>query len=375
MTLPVPPAPRERTARPATASAVADRPASTALEPPSRLRGLLTRLLATSGMLPALIVLVIVGSALSPSFLTSTNLSNVLRLGAVIGLLAIGQTLVILSGGGGIDLSVASVASAAAIVGAHYQSYGLVAVIVASLAAGAFFGLLNGLGIALAGLQPFIVTLATMTIARGIAFDLTNAQPVYLQTPGLSSLSRGTVLGIPVPILMLALVVLAGQATLSRTVYGRNLYAVGGNEEAAYGAGINVRRYRIGVYVISGLLAGLAGLIGMAQLNTADPNFATGYELTAIAAVVVGGAVLAGGRGTVLGTLVGVLITALVSNLLNLLNITPWSNLMVTGVIILVVVGLNRSREQPDRLRALLRSAPLVAMLIIGTVFLYGVLK
>ncbi|WP_432855074.1 ABC transporter permease [Amycolatopsis sp. CA-161197] len=348
-------------------------PPLTTVDPPQRAR--LTRLLAASGMLPALVLLIIVGSALSPSFLTATNLSNVLRLGAVIGLLALGQTLVILSGGGGIDLSIASVASAAAIVGAYYQSYGLVAVIVASLAAGAFFGLLNGLGIALAGLQPFIVTLATMTIARGIAFDLTNAQPVYLQTPGLSTLSRGAVLGIPVPILLLAVVIIAGQAVLSRTVYGRNLYAVGGNEEAAHGAGINVRRYRIGVYVISGLLSGLAGLIGMAQLNTADPNFANGYELTAIAAVVVGGALLAGGRGTILGTLVGVLITALVSNLLNLLNVNPWSNLMVTGVIILVVVGLNRSKDQPDRLRALLKAAPLVAMLAFGTFFLYGVLK
>lgn len=350
-------------------------PAAEPPKPPSVVRERLTRLLAASGMIPALILLIIIGSALSPAFLTATNFSNVLRLGAVIGLLAIGQTLVVLSGGGGIDLSVAAVAAAAAIIGAQYQGYGLAAMIVATLVAGGFFGLINGLGVAYAGLQPFIVTLATMTIARGVGYELTNAQPLLLSVPGLEILSRGTVFGVPVPIIILGLAVLIGQILLSRTVFGRNLYAVGGNEEAAYGAGINVRRYRVGVYIISGLLAGVAGIIGAAQLNTADPNFANGYELSAIAAVVVGGALLAGGRGTIIGTLVGVLIMALVSNLLNLLNVNPWTNLMVTGVIIIVVVGLNRSRESGSIKQATIRILPLFGALILGAFILYGVIK
>lgn len=350
-------------------------PESAAPRANSPVRDRAKRILAASGMLPALIILILVGSALSPAFLTATNFSNVLRLGAVIGLLAIGQTLVILCGGGGIDLSVASVAAASAIVGAMYQGYGLPAVIFASLLAGAFFGLINGLGVAMAGLQPFIVTLATLTIARGVAFELTNAQPLYLSLPGLETLARGAVFGIPVPIVILAAAVVIGQTLLSRTVFGRSLYAVGGNEDAAFGSGINVRNYRISVYIISGLLAALAGLIGMAQLNTADPNFANGYELSAIAAVVVGGALLSGGRGTIIGTVVGVVIMALVSNLLNLLNVNPWTNLMVTGVIIVVVVALNRSRAGGKKASGLLQTLPLFGVIIVGAIILYGVIK
>lgn len=347
----------------------------TPAKPPSVWRDRAQRLINSGGMLPALLILIIVGSALSPAFLSSTNFSNVLRLSAVIGLLAIGQTLVVLSGGGGIDLSVASVAAASAVIGAMYQGYGLAAVLVASLLAGAFFGLINGLGVALSGLQPFIVTLATLTIARGVAFELTNAQPLYLSLPGLEILSRGNVLGIPVPIIILALAVVVAQAILSKTVYGRSLYAVGGNEDAAYGAGINVRNYRISVYIISGILAGLAGVIGMAQLNTADPNFANGYELSAIAAVVVGGALLSGGRGTIIGTLIGVLIMALVSNLLNLMNVNPWTNLMVTGLIIIIVVSLNRSQGEGKKTKGLVRALPLFITLVVGAVILYGVIK
>ena len=331
-----------------------------------------SKLFATSGMIPALGVLILAGWALSPVFLTSTNISNVLRLGAVLGLMAIGQTLIILSGGGGIDLSVASVAAASAIVGAQYQGSGLGAVIVVSIGAGAFFGLINGLGVTTAGLQPFVVTLATLTIARGVGFELTNAQPVYLNTPGLSTLARGNVLHIPVPIVIFGVAVIVGQVLLSRSILGRNLYAVGGNEDAAYGSGINVRAYRIGVYVLAGILAGLAGVLGMAQLNTADPNFANGYELSAIAAVVVGGALLAGGRGSIVGTLVGVVIMSFLSNLLNLRNVNPWTNLMVTGLIVILVVALNRQNAGGKRVWL---GLPLYASLLLGAILFYVVIK
>lgn len=330
------------------------------------------RILVASGMVPGLILLFVVGALSSDSFLTTTNISNVLRLSAVLGLMAIGQTLVILSGGGGIDLSVASVAAAAAIVGATYQGGGLAVILLVSLGVGAFFGLINGLGVTTAGLQPFIITLATLTIARGVGFELTNAQPVFLDVPGLSQLSQGDLGPIPIPIVILGLAVIVVQILLSRSVFGRNLYAVGGNEDAAYGAGINVRAYRVGVYMISGVFAALAGVLGMAQLNTADPNFAQGYELQAIAAVVVGGALLSGGRGNVIGSLVGVLIIAFLSNLLNLLNVNPWTNLMVTGLIVIVVVAMNRQGMKDKPIWA---GWPLYASLLIGALLLYFVVK
>jgi ribose/xylose/arabinose/galactoside ABC-type transport system permease subunit len=354
-----------------TSSASEGAAATARMQTTSRLR----RVIALSGMVPALIVLIVVGSVLSPAFLTPTNFSNVLRLGAVIGLLAVGQTIVVLSGRGGIDLSVAHVASASAVVGSLYQAWGLPAVLPAALATGLFFGVVNGIGVTFSNLQPFIVTLATMTIAQGVAFELTNASPLPVSAPGLSWFSTGLILGIPVPIVILAAVVILGQLVLSGTTFGRSLYAVGGNEEAAYGAGIDTRKYRIGVYAISGVLASLAGVLGMAQLNTADPNFANGYELSSIAAVVVGGTLLAGGRGNIWGTLVGVVIMALVSNLLNLLNVNQWTNLMVTGLIIVIVVSLNRPAEGQPRRERILKSLPLFGLLLLGAIALYGILK
>lgn len=333
------------------------------------------QLLAASGMLPALILVIIVGAVLSPDFLTGVNMSNVLRIAAPLGLIAIGETLVILSGGGGIDLSVGTVMAASAVVGAVFQKAGLASVLAGSLAAGSFFGLLSGLGVVTAALQPFIVTLATFTLAQGVAFELTQAQPVILSTPGLSFFSSGSFGPLPVPIAILIMAVLVGQIILSRTVYGRSLYAVGSNEEAAYACGINVKAYRLGVYIISGLLAGLAGVLGMAQLNTADPNFGAGYELQAIAAVVVGGAMLSGGRGTIIGTGIGVLIMALVSNLLNLLNVNPWTHLLVTGLIVLVVVALNRQRDGAAKDARVWKGLPLYIALVVGAVLLYGVLE
>ena len=162
---------------------------------------------------------------------------------------------------------------------------------------------------------------------------------------------------------------------LARTVFGRTLYAVGGNDEAAYASGVNVRAYRMAVYVISGLLAGLAGVLGMAQLSTADPNFGAGYELEAIAAVVVGGAMLSGGKGTIVGTGIGVMIMALVSNVLNLVNVNPWTHLMVTGLIVIVVVAVSGQREHSVRDVRVMKGLPLYLGLLLGAVILYGVLK
>jgi ribose transport system permease protein len=280
-----------------------------------------------------------------------------------------------LSGRGGIDLSVGTVMAAAAIVGAGFAGDGLWAVILTTLAAGAFFGLINGLGVVTAGLQPFIVTLATFTIARGVGYELTQAQPIVLSLPSLSYLAHGQIWFVPVPIVILIVVFCVGQLCLSRTILGRTLYAVGGNDEAAYASGVNVRAYRLVVYILSGLLAGLGGILGMAQLSTADPNFGTGYELESIAAVVVGGSMLSGGKGTIAGTVVGVLIMALVSNLLNLINVNPWTHLLVTGLIVLAVVAVSGQREHAVRDDRIWKGLPLFACLLLGAIILYGVLK
>jgi ribose transport system permease protein len=325
---------------------------------------------SNSGMIPALGLVIVVGAVLSPSFLTATNFANVLRISAVIGLLAVGQTFVILAGGGGIDLSVGSVAAVAGVVGALYQDYGVTGMVAAALATGGFFGLVNGIGVTAARLQPFIVTLATLTVARGVAFQLSNATPIYVKVPGLDYLANGRILNIPVPIVILVVALAIGQVVLSRTVFGYKVYAIGGNEEAAYFSGLRVDRLRLSVYVISGLLAGLAGVLATARLSTADANFGTGYELAAIAAVVVGGAPLTGGRGSIIGTGVGVLIIALFENLLNLLNVNPWTQLMVTGLIVIVVVALNRKGDG-GRDRRIWKGLPLYAILLIGALLLF----
>ena len=204
---------------------------------------------------------------------------------------------------------------------------------------------------------------------------MTQAQPIILNLPELSYLAHGRLFGIPVPIVIVVIVMAVGQMILARTVFGRTLYAVGGNDEAAYASGVNVRAYRLAVYVISGLLAGLAGVLGMAQLSTADPNFGAGYELESIAAVVVGGAMLSGGKGTIVGTGIGVMIMALVSNVLNLVNVNPWTHLMVTGLIVIVVVAVSGQREHSVRDVRVMKGLPLYLGLLLGSVILYGVLK
>lgn len=322
-----------------------------------------------AGMVPALVLIIVVGAALSDNFLTATNMSNVIKSAAVIGLLAVGQTFVIIGGGGGIDLSVGAVLAAAGVAGALFQDQGLLVVILVTLGTGAYFGLINGLGVTTAGLQPFIVTLGTLTIARGVAFFLSNATPIRVAAPGLEWVGRGTIGPIPTPIAIFAVAVIIGQFVLSKTVFGRELYAIGGNAAAAYLSGVPVNRRRLTLYVISGLMAGTAALIAVSRLNTADANLASGFELDAIAAVVVGGAPLTGGRGTILGTSVGVLIIALFGNLLNLMNVDPWTQQIVKGLIVILVVALNRRGRIVDSLQ--LQGLPLYAALVVGGVLLF----
>lgn len=328
------------------------------------------RVVARSSAVPALILVVVLGTVLSPDFATWNNVRTVLTVASVVGVLAIGEGLVILAGGAGIDLSVGATMAAATIVGARMQSYGVGGVIAGALVTGLFVGLVNGIGVTVAGLEPFIVTLATLTMAQGAGYYLSGASPIGLADAANLPWLNAAVWGVPVTVVVFAVVVLVAQLILSRTVFGRELYIIGGNEEAAHYAGIPVGRRRFVIYLASGFCGGLAALLVIAQLQTASPNFGTTYNLAAIAAVVVGGTPLTGGQGSVFGTTVGVLTISLVSDLLGLLNVGTYIQLMVTGLIVIVVVALNR-RGRLRGSRELFRMMPLFVALLIGAIIMF----
>ncbi|HEY0375849.1 MAG TPA: ABC transporter permease [Pyrinomonadaceae bacterium] len=300
------------------------------------------------GALVALLVVCLFAFARYETFLTSENLLNVLRQNSMLGLVALGMTFVILTGG--IDLSVGSLLAAAAVVAAALAGHGLPVALVAGIAAATLLGLVNGLVIARARIQPFIVTLAMMIAARGLALAVTNERSVSVGREAAASfgwLGRGRLGPLPVPVLILFAAYAAGRLVLSHTRFGRHVYALGDNEEAARLMGLNVARVKVSAYVLSGALAGLAGVILASRLGAGQPNAALGWELDAIAAVVVGGTLLTGGQGGVASTLVGVLLLGVIFNVFNLEGqISPWWQLVLRGVILLAVVVVQSRLNQ-----------------------------
>lgn len=293
----------------------------------------------------ALLALVLVGAFAAmryERFLTEENLTNVLRQQSMLGLVALGMTFVILTGG--IDLSVGALVAVAGVAAASFAGQGVVVSLVVGVGLGAALGLTNGLFIAKARIQPFIVTLAMMIAARGAALLYTGEKSVGVgpQAAGFRQLARGEVylglFSVPYPVVILALAFVAGWLMLKYTRFGRHTYALGDNEEAARLMGLNVGRVTLGVYVLSGALAGLAGVLDAARLGSGRPVAGVGWELDAIAAVVVGGTLLTGGQGGVGSTLVGVLLLGVILNVLTQENISPWWQLVLRGVILLAVV-------------------------------------
>jgi ribose transport system permease protein len=258
------------------------------------------------------------------------------------------MTFVILTAG--IDLSVGSIVGVSAITGAALLSGGVPWPLACLLAmvAGAFVGALNGLGITNRGVQPFIMTLAMLVIARGVTMTYANGQPIPLGDagPAVAWIGSGELLGVPVPVWMLGLVFAIASFVLHSTPYGRKVYAVGGNLEAARRSGINTRRIVFSVYVISGLCAAVSSLIVISRLSSGTPSMGTGLELDAIAVVVIGGTSLFGGVGGVGGTMVGAGIVSVLENLLNLLGVSPFTQQIAKGLIILGAVLLEgRTRK------------------------------
>ncbi|MET8162953.1 substrate-binding domain-containing protein [Streptomyces sp. NPDC005329] len=304
------------------------------------------RLLLDNGALTALIVLVIAMSALSGDFLTTDNLLNVGVQAAVTAILAFGVTFVIVSAG--IDLSVGSVAALSATVlawSATQHGVPVVLAVVLAVATGIAAGLVNGFLIAYGKLPPFIATLAMLSVARGLSLVISEGSPIAFP----DSVSHlGDTLGgwLPVPVLVMIVMGLIAAFVLGRTYIGRSMYAIGGNEEAARLSGLRVRKQKLAIYALSGVFAAAAGVVLASRLSSAQPQAADGYELDAIAAVVIGGASLAGGTGKASGTLIGALILAVLRNGLNLLSVSAFWQQVVIGVVIALAVLLDTVRRK-----------------------------
>jgi ribose/xylose/arabinose/galactoside ABC-type transport system permease subunit len=283
------------------------------------------------------------------AFFSVANLLNVALSVAVIGILGAGMTAVILTGG--IDLSVGSataVAGVAAALAAHAVAspiLGATAGVGAALAVGASGGLFTGFIVARLRVPPFLVTLALLSIERGLAFVLSSGRSIGELPAAFDWLGQGIVAGVPVPVWILGLVFAVAWFVLARTTWGRWVYAVGGNPEAAWLAGIDTSAVIIGTYVANGVLVGVAGAMLTARLGAAVPNAGLGYELDVIAAVVVGGAALTGGRGSVIGTLIGAVCIGILNNALNLANVDPYLQRIAVGVVILAAVLVDRVRR------------------------------
>jgi ribose transport system permease protein len=306
----------------------------------------------TYGLPIALLVIVVAGTLASPYFLVDTskqgldvihwgNIVDILVRSSLSGILSVGMTYVILTGG--IDLSVGAIVGIAGVAAATLGDLGPVAMVVGGLATGLVVGVVNGTLVTYGRVVPFIATLATMTIARGLALTLTSSAPVRISDPAYIAIGAGRLFdAIPYMVIVAAAVTLVGWFGLARTRFGREVYAVGGNPEAARLSGIPVKRTIFFVYLISGLCAGMAAVLDSARTATAQPSAGSGYELDAIAAVVVGGTSLFGGRGSIVGTIFGVLIIQTISNIFVLLNVPFNAQLVVKGVIILAAVMLQR---------------------------------
>ena len=296
-----------------------------------------------------LIVLIGIVGVLSPSFFTVANLLNVLRQTSINGVIAAGMTFVILTGG--IDLSVGSILGFSGAVAASCLASGqsMLVTIILTLVIGSGVGLINGIIISKGKLQPFIVTLATMTILRGATLVFTDGKPISLGTGtsaiAFSKIGGGTIFGIPTPVVIMIFAFAICYYILTQTKMGRYTYALGGNEEATKLSGLNADRIKMFVYTISGLLASVAAIIITSRLFSAQPNAGDGYELDAIAAVVLGGTKLAGGKGKITGTIIGALIIGVLSNALNLLNVSSYFQMIAKGVVILIAVLLDRKND------------------------------
>ncbi|HIR75883.1 MAG TPA: ABC transporter permease [Candidatus Choladousia intestinipullorum] len=296
------------------------------------------------GSLVALILLCVIITIMKPRFISPLNIRNVLRLASINGLLAVGMTFVCLTGG--IDLSVGSVMGCAGMYCAYFAQTSMnlpwfVGVAV-GLAMGLAIGLFNGVCVAYLKVPAFVGTLGSMSVAKGLTFILTNSKPIPNLSDSFKQIGGGMVAGfIPIPIIIFAVILVVCFLLLYKTRYGRYVIAVGGNAKAARVSGINVKRITASVYVLSGVLAALAGIITTARVTSGVTNTGEGYETDAIAMVVIGGTSLAGGKGRLWGTLVGILLMVCLSNGLDMLGVSAYYQMIVKGFVVIAAVMLD----------------------------------
>lgn len=289
-----------------------------------------------------LLVICVFATILSPSFLSVTNLFNVFKQITVAGIVGCGMTFVILTGG--IDLSVGSILGLSGVLASGVlASTGNTAVAVAvSLTVGIACGAVNGFFVSVCGIPPFISTLGMMTLLRGVILVYTKGSPIPIKSDAYKFFGKGSIAGIPVPVIILIIVFLLAHYILTQTSYGRSVYAVGGNREAARLSGIRVKTSEFLVYTLNGLMCGMAGLILTARLGSAQSTSGTGIEMDAIAAVILGGTSLSGGVGFVLPTVVGAMIMGIIDNILTLMNVNPHATNIVKGAVILIAVLVDK---------------------------------
>jgi ribose transport system permease protein len=303
----------------------------------------------TLGPLASLIILSLLIWSQQDVFMTSGNWLNIARQASFNAILGIGMTFVILTGG--VDLSVGSMVAVSSVVGGlliFNQGWSMWPVVLAMILAGGLCGLANGVIITLGRIPPFIVTLGTMQVFRGVALQLTNGQPIFDITkvePDFDIWGTRNFAGIPSPVIITAVVFVIGFLILRYTRLGLYTYAIGGNEQATRFSGVNINRYKLSVYTLMGLAAGIAGVMLTSRLNSAQPSVASGAELDAIAAVVIGGTSLFGGEGTIVGTIIGALLMAVIRNGLTLMHVTAFYQQVVIGVVIILAVLIDRLRR------------------------------
>lgn len=293
------------------------------------------------GIFAAFLLILVTLMILSPNaFARPANLINILKQASINGILAAGMMFVIISGG--IDLSVGSIVALSGVIAAsfaHPGEFPFIVPLVLAIIVGGLVGLVNGIGVAYGSIPPFIVTLGTMTIVRGIALIAANGQPVFGVTDAFESLAGGFVLGfIPNLVVYFVIITLILAFILTSTVFGRRVYAIGGNEIAAKVSGINVERVKVAVYTLCGILAGFAGILLASRIISGNPTSGQSYELDAIAAVIIGGVSMSGGAGKWYGTVIGALLIAVISNGLDILNVSSHFQLIIKGLIIIIAV-------------------------------------
>ncbi len=304
----------------------------------------------------ASLIMLLIGFSLgSPNFMQMSNMIAILQATSVIGVLAIGVTLIIITGG--IDLSIGTMMTFCAVICGVFLTYWglpLPIGVLAGIGAGAFCGFCSGTFVAKMKIPPFIATLGMMLILKGLSLVISGTRPIYFNdTPGFDKISRGSLIGdvipgFPIPngVLILFLVAIGTAYVLSKTVLGRYTYALGSNEEAVRLSGVNADRWKIAIYTFAGSICGVAGVLIASRLNSAQPALGLGYELEAIAAVVIGGTSLAGGRGTILGTLIGALIMSVLTNGLRVMSVAQEWQTVATGAIIILAVYADMSRKK-----------------------------